>query len=239
MNTYLFQIPEIERIIIEFLDPLLDYVNLVLVNKYFYDIVMEIPIFMRLKEFYHKKDLPLIHNSISFHRNINYPHKLNKYQINFLKACQFGYLSVGKYFLVKYSNKIEICLFHTNIFQLCCLNGHLETAKFLLDLKCRNLDIHANHEAAFRWSCENGQLEIVKWLYSQSIGNGNPIDIHTCNEYAFLMSCKNGHFDVVQYLYNLDKGNFQIHSCNNFAFRWSLNNGHLEIWKWLCGLSYV
>ncbi len=46
-------IPEIEFIILQYLDPIQDYKNLSFVNWFYYDVITNMPIFYELKSYFH------------------------------------------------------------------------------------------------------------------------------------------------------------------------------------------
>lgn len=195
----IFPIPEIEQIILNYLNKTTDLLTLLFVNKYFYEIISAKNFYPELKNFYKIK------HSISV-RFI--PRETNKSIRLFWKACQGGYIHVMKYLLEKYPNKIDIHSHREYAFQLCCKYGHTDAAEWLYQLSQSNgygwINIHSDNEWAFRHSCEFGHLGTVKWLYHLSQSTTKIINIHVDGDFAFKQCCLNRNLDVVQWLCSLD-----------------------------------
>jgi len=51
-NSYIFLVIEIEYSILNYLDPLIDFPKLSLINKYYYDFVVNDKLFTTLEQFY-------------------------------------------------------------------------------------------------------------------------------------------------------------------------------------------
>lgn len=242
-NSYLFQIPEIEEIILSYLEIPVDFYQLMLINKYFYEIVNNNIIFSEFKNFY-KKEKFLGMMFVGYEDFVSYVATNVYEQINdqlyrkFLQACKYGYLRTAKYLLEKYIKTNDSV---NNVLALlyCCKYGHLEIAQWLYHLDPK-INIHANDELPFRLSCEKGHIEIAKWLYS--IYGDIKINIHTNSESPFRLSCQNGHFEIAKWLYSI-AGNIKIdihqssYQLEDYAFYMSCVNDHIEIAKWLYSLD--
>lgn len=152
-TSYFFPIPEIEEIIFSYLDPITDFKQLVLVNKYYHSIISNQ--YNELKNYFKNEK----YNHFFGFRIIS---KIDKM---FIKACRYGSLNVVKYIYSKYKNIIDIHMDDEYAFQNGCINGNLEIVKYLLSLDDK-IDIHANNDLAFKWSCLNGHLEISKFIFS-------------------------------------------------------------------------
>lgn len=187
-TSYLFEIPEIEAIIIGYLDPIKDYKKLILINKYFYGIISSDKTYSELKNLSSKREFWL--NYYAFKNLI-----LNQI---FITSCDHGYLHAAKYIYDNYHEKINIHVSSEYLFRWSCRDGRIETVKFLLSLD-NKMDIHADNDCAFVWSCEKGHLQIAKLIYSLDPN----IDIHVRNNYAFEWSLKNNHYGVHDWLKSL------------------------------------
>lgn len=238
MNStyYIFPIHEIERIILDYLDEITDWKKLILVNKYFYNLISDDPTYLEIKNFCRiKKSIDVF----------CIPGNTNRDTLNLWKACQMGYLRVMKYLLMKYSNRdmIQVHYFREFAFQLCCRGGHTEPAKWLYEFTRFNkksvIDIRQDNNYAFNSSCENGHIETAKWLYELS-KTDNRIDIHSEDESVFRFSCVYGRLELAKWLYKISYTDenklIDIRARNDHAFRTSCRSNTIEIAKWLCSL---
>lgn len=219
-NPYIFPIPEIECMIIDNLDFPKDVRILMLVNKYYYELIRQNLLFMEFKRFHTNKHK-------YFLREKSYKEKpFDENYHNFYLACKYHYPLIAKYLLRKYL--INVRENDDYAFRLSCIGGDLNFVKFLFEFD-KNINIHNRNELAFRVSCKYGNLEIAQWLYFLD----NKIDVHTDNEYAFRISCKNGYIDVAKWLYSLDN-KINIRMNNDEIFKIACRSGHIKIAKWLC-----
>ena len=189
-NSYIFPVIEIEYSILNYLDQLIDFPKLYLINKYYSDFVINDKLYTALKQFYLMEK---IKNK-----------KLTKEENNFVSACTNNNLLVAKYLYQK--NKINIHAHNELAFRRTCIYGHLEVTKWLYLLGNETgspIDIHAGNEYAFRYACYYGHLEIAKWLHLLGNEIGSPINIHACNEFAFRCACSSGHLEIVDWLHSL------------------------------------
>lgn len=190
-NVYIFPIPEIEQMIINYLDPVTDWKNLNVINKYFHNLTSRNQTFLELKEFCQKQ-------TKYFYASRRY----NKYDVMFWKVCRHGSIPVMEYLLNKYAKEIDIHSYKEYPFQLCCEFDHLNMAKrlYALSKTTELINIHADDEYAFLQSCRNQHMEIIKWLYQLSQENDNPINIRAHNDLIYKNSCECGRIEVVKWL---------------------------------------
>ena len=142
---------DLDTTIINYCDVESDYKNILLINKYYNNIIMNDNLFLDLKR--------IIEMKIK---------TKNKTKL-FIETCRMGLKFFAKYLLLKH--KINIHMDNEHAFRLSCANGHIETVKYLIELgnqaNYKQINIHADDEFAFRWSCGNGYIEMVKtWKHS-------------------------------------------------------------------------
>lgn len=157
INNYLFDIPEIEEIILSYLNTPIDFFCLMLINKYYYEIVNKNKIFLEFDDF-HKKQ-PILD---SWHHALLHDEELHK---KFLQVCHTGHQYVAKYLLAKHTNKINIHVHNDFFFLWSCSHGRIEIAKWLYSLDGKT-NIHVMNELAYKQSCKNGHTKVALWLAS-------------------------------------------------------------------------
>ena len=123
MSEYIL-LPELNYIIIENLDPLKDYRNLLLINKYYYDFIHRHTKYSEFKKFWRRK------NQYSTYLNGNCIDR------DFSKACEYGYINVAKYLYNTYI--IDIHQNDEYIFIETCLSGHLDFHVIMVIIKSLN-----------------------------------------------------------------------------------------------------
>lgn len=186
-KSYLFPIPEIEAIIISFLDPVKDYPKIIQLNKYFYQIISNDEIYSEFNNFFRISD--------SLKVNIGFE-ECNKQTLIFLKSCKYDYLLIAKYF---YQNcDIDIHINDEYALYLACKYGHIDIVKYLHSC-LKNVDIHLLNDEVFCESCIHGHLEIAKFLFHLD----DKINIYSVFDYAFTLSRKNGYPEVCEWLESL------------------------------------
>lgn len=195
---------------------MLDYINLRLVNKYFNNLVLSVPIVkVRAKLIYRMKNRP----------------DADK----FIVCCANGFIDDASTILC--ITQIDISVHDNEAFKQSCENGHIDVAKWLIK-NDKEKSIGSCLQQSFNRACANGCLDMAKWLRRPIHGYWININIHFDQDYAFRLACCNGHLNVIQWLVLEDKSNrINIHSCNEFAFRNSCINGHLIIAKYLLQLG--
>ena len=153
--------PELERIVVSYLDPLTDYYQLLQVNKYYYHMVMGNGVYKEMKNFSGKRNYEIKINWFDYMVSI-YDKFIdtNEAKMNFMKACQYGYYLIAKMLFNKYPNKILPYL--DSAFLLVCNSGHLNIATWLYEI---DVNIHIDEEKSFCDACGKGHLDIEIWLY--------------------------------------------------------------------------
>lgn len=214
---YLFPVIEIEQMILSYLNEPRHYFNLVQVNKYFYEMIHSIPLYLELYKCKKQYDCEII---IYFDKKCQF----------FWIACLNNFLRTAQFFYEKYSKRIDIHKNYNLVFRTACEHGYLDFAKWLYDLDPIKSNFPKKNNV-FSTACIYGQLELAKWVYSW---NGF-IDIHDKDEYIFRMTCNRGHLEVAKWLCELDPNNpINIRAINDFAFRLSITNKNIHIFRWLC-----
>ena len=97
-NLYILPVFDFE-IVFNYLDPIIDYKNLLLVNKYYYHLVTCDETYREIKEFYKRKnelDLDKPSESIDDHTK------------EFMKCCQYGYKRMAQYLYKHYEINIHV-----------------------------------------------------------------------------------------------------------------------------------
>ena len=178
-------IPDIDKYIVNLVD-LRSLTNLLLVNKFFYEIIIAKPVMDQQKQ-------------------------INDMQLRtitdiFIEACGRGFLEYTIYLVNE--NKIDIRAVNDYAFRYSCRYGHLKLAQWLICLGessgYSKIDIRTINDYAFGWSCEKGYLELAQWLVCLGESSGyTKIDIHANDDYAFGWSCVNKHLELAQWLVQL------------------------------------
>lgn len=264
-DNRIFPIPEIECVILEYLNTE-ELFSLMYLNKFYCRSIYANSLYDELNRF--RVIVPNYHIRGHIWSNIVLAQGKNQfcYVYKFIIACGTGYLGVAKYYHSQCLSTIPFSdIFNDNLFPTICMNGHTNIVEWLLPIyhkqitsdvydlvlrfSCRHgkleiikmicsvnkLNIRVNNDYAFRTSCEFGHLDVAKYLISLDDG----INIHSDDEYAFRMSCKHGHMKVCRYLISLKSNNkINIHAEEEDAFRKSCENGHINIVKWLYSLAH-
>lgn len=194
-NSSIFVISEIDSLIIDFLDYLLDYKQLIMVNKYYHKLINNNPIYRDLRTFSKKKKDMYLHEK--------YFREASDALRYYCLACKYNYPYVAKYILNKYSIDVH---FHNDYpFRLSCIGGNLKLVEWHYSLIENKKNLYIS-EWGFSWACEHGRLEIAQYLYSL-----NEINIRIHNDYAFRYSCKNRHSNIIKWLCTI---------CDDYKFKY-------------------
>lgn len=176
MTSYLFSIPEIEQIILQNIKSIVDWYQLMLINKYFYQIIINQSIYLEFKDYYYKKD------SLTINTKFN---SIVSDQKDFIKTCQNGYINVAKFLFEKYPDMfVQFPTKLSKEISECYLDGH-RTFHFYVDKQSvesdkiisvlSNSPIELNNESdclnIFRNSCLCGGLSLVQMFSYKTIGH--------------------------------------------------------------------
>jgi hypothetical protein len=225
-NKYIYPIKEIDKYIISYLNPIIDFSNLRLVNKYYYEFITQDKLLVELR----KLAVGMTKSNIKF----------GKINI-FMYACKHGYSLAAQNCLDKYD--VDIFAYKEDAFKLACYDNHIETAKWLYEL-CNKIDspinIHIDDDYVFLWVCYSNYIEMTKWLWKLGIKYQSssviPFDIHVDDEFLFIAACSRGHAEMARWLYKESKklsSVINIHGNDDEAFISACENGHIDIAKWL------
>lgn len=217
-SDYLFPLPEIEEEILKYLDPVCDYKNLVLINKYYHQLSNNNQIFSEYKKFY-------LYQKNSHELKTLRILRKDKSMIGplFLSMCTLGYGHLAKYFYEKYHTQLCPSEF---LFKQTCQNNHIEIGKWLYDLKTCDIS-HRVLEQIFIKSCTHGYLEMAQWIYGLKTNHS-----YFNNRRAFSMACQHGHFDIIKWLWPLEYTISPYCLIQN-CFPTVCTEGHLEIAQYL------
>ena len=234
-----YYVPELECLILEHLDPVRDYGNLVKVNRYYYALIGNGKIYKEFREFYATKDELKLKLT---KKDLNYK-KIYKLNDNLCKAFGSGYLNVATYFLKKYRSKGNHSIYNCGedfLFRLSCASGNLDLCKHLYNLGLKfnkRINIHARDENPFISACGSGNYDLVLWLANIYATTKTEERILRKSYEAFMETCKVGNMEIIQWLYdyNLRKNPRPFwHQTKKLmsSFKLACTNGHLDLVKW-------
>ena len=147
-------VPEIEHIIISFLNFPEDYKILTRVSKYYNHVITNVSKYREFRDFCQKKDHLELDSTVD---NAEETYR------NFYEACRYNYLNIAKHLFT--TCEINIHLNDEYAFRKSYTRGNNNIANWLLDIgnKLENpIDIRVRNDALFRWSCMRGHLELRK-----------------------------------------------------------------------------
>lgn len=235
-NYTIISIPEIDEMIVNYLDIPKDGRRLMLVNKYYQLMIQENPLYIELHNLRKKKC------TLSFSwekKNLSLSRK-------FFKACVLGFSKAAKYILDKWIEENSIwvgrwcvCIkkfsLQNDMMQallFACENNRPNVAKWIYSLDFVNKDTCKSHlEKYFDKGCKKGTFEIIKWIYSLNV-----FDLGWTNEYLFQICCEHGHLQMAKWFLSIDN-TIDIHANDNKAFRDACKNCHLEVAQFLFQLD--
>lgn len=217
-TNYIFPIPEIEQIILNYLDIDMLYQNVLFVNKYFYELIIQDPLYSEFKKFNDRRSFGEM--------NVNYC---------IVKACKYDCLLVAKYFFEKFNDEYIENRHLEKSFSHCCKNKNEDGVKWIYKLN-KDFGIDIDIEFALSRICEYGILSLVDWICKIILQTNNPVDIHIFKN-SFWCACRTGHLQIVKYLYSFrDKISINVRGYNQ-AFYLSCANGHMPIARYLHKIS--
>ena len=117
MDSYIFPIAEIECHIFEFLDTITDLCKIMLLNKYYYSWISQMPIFVELKQLHQSecKLSPIEAAEYNFNLISKYlcdkhmdPTNIQTYSACFTLLCSTTNILIIEWFIIKYS--LQICV---------------------------------------------------------------------------------------------------------------------------------
>ena len=203
-------IPEIDDMIFEYLDLIIDFKSITLLNHHYHSVINKHSFYIKLRNFC----------------------KQGKFASDFIRACGSGHLDIAKYIYHAYIHTIDIHADDEGAFIQSCGNGHLYVATWLFGLD-KNINIHFYEEFVFQVCCHYGHPDVILWLYNL---DGN-INIHADNDLAFAWGSMYGHLEVIVLLYNIDPNHLFCISTKLFVDVCEAN--YLDIAIWIYNLILV
>jgi hypothetical protein len=225
VSDRIFSIPEIDDMIINYLDPLVHLKKLARVNHHYHNVVIKNSLYTRLKQVHIKGK----------RRCLTY----------FTAACSLGMIDVVKYLFFIHKIKASVS---TQAFNRSCLAGHLDVVSLLLNLQGVPCDLKKTYQSLMATGyldiiillhnnlshcekigpyCMSGNLDIILWAHHMFI-NVSKMDAQN----AFAYGCSKDHIDVVIWLYNMYT-NIDIHSTGDYIFKNSCDKGNTIVPIWL------
>lgn len=241
----IFPIPEIDKIICNYLDLMFYYQTFSLINKYYRMRIMNNRKYCSFKKFIawnferRKSEYGwLVRDNSNF-----YSTKIDVFKY----ICEFSFFKGAKYLFYKYSLAEDIISGINNVFVNACRGGNLKIIKWLYSLSKLyhfRIDIHWNNEVAFRECCRNGHLNMIKYLIELADSENNPVDVDATVSYHYIRTtdsgfsnaCVSGHLNVIEWFLTFCHErniSLDIHHMDDFAFYNGCKNGHIEIIKLL------
>lgn len=231
MNQFIFSVensnnsihpyPEIEQMIIGYLDPMSDYKSMIFLNKFYHKTITEIPIYTEIKTICKKNYRNRFSKRLVF---------LNRKSSYFILACEKGYLSLVKYLYSKHKEKLFVSFIFQHGLLKSCRNGHLEIVKYLLSI---DKNLHALHMKEFRRTALRGHLHVIQFLYS--FHKINPSVNSETNKFVFNSASNKGHLHIIKWLYT--EGYVIDMSRLQFYFEHACLIGNLEMAQWFYYLN--
>lgn len=168
-------IKDIDIIIINFCY-LNDYRNIICVNKYYYNVIINNPLYLEFKRY----------------KTLRLPHITKDNQ--FVYSCLRGFIFYIKYLVSRY--KINIHINKDIAFQLSCRHGHIKIAKYLIELGNQSdhgqINIHTNYDYAFKCACVYRHVEIANYLIELgNCPNMTPIPNELIKKYSNMINFSN------------------------------------------------
>ncbi len=234
---------ELEYMVIDYLDPFLDLRNMALLNRYYYYLIDDLPIFKEFKQFFLSGDCKN-YNVLHFSVRIKNLDKIETREWLFIKACAFGLLNVARYYEKHVINKLEI---FPNAMIQASISNKLNIVKWLADWNIKNRSPNESLPFGFNennhtlnCSCSRGHTEIVQFLLDHKDKLKPPIRLNYMNYEALQLTIQFGYLEIVKLLCEKDKTVLNTIFSDSTGCRYratiafidSCQYGHLDIAKW-------
>lgn len=172
---YLFPLQEVEERIIDFLSPVSDLKNILLLSKYYHELTTHNKLFIQFKQCYLD----------GLQREIICRKELNNYVFVLLSvilknATKHGFLKIIQF--VFYEKKYEFLFrspIYRDIFEISCQYGQFKITKWLhtnLNKKYKKI---FRYDFSFKLAVRGGHSKTIKWLLDFKNRNQIEIDIHS------------------------------------------------------------
>lgn len=224
----IFKYLDIDVKVLSFCDLIDDYPQILLINRYYYNMIMSDEIYKLVIELRQQCSGKMPNRLLSHHETL------------LMKACYIG----NPLYIYLVSTYYFACNVIFSSFEISCVNGQLSCAQFLhaYNLTHNLFPFDEYHGEIFRNTCKNGHLTTAQWLLDLIEQNRNVfVNINYNMLYAFILSCQNGHLKVAHWLLEVSNRPIyypiDIHVSNDAAFIYSFGNHHFAVSQWLTDLS--
>lgn len=246
--TYMIRnFPELVHMIINYLDPFVDYRFVLLVNKYYYQTITSNEIYPEMKKFSENNDqfditLNMCRKIKKIH-NDSHDKFESKLRLELKHSCYREEIKITRNKISKNthlndSNQsqnypyIQIASGSSGL----CFNYH---DYYLWCAKKReqksNLIQKYKSETIFIKLCKF-EFPIISKLYFHR----NETKLIKFLTYAFILACSNGQFETAKWIYHTSVSKNQrinTHICDEYIFIKSCAHGHIDVIKWLIDLN--
>ena len=205
-------VEDLDRDIVSYIENPNDFRNLLVVNKYFKELVFDDDFFKEWKLLKSKRMSSI-------------------FVSNFLRACELGCFKICKYLYHKETSCINDGINDSEAFTLACTNGNMSLIRWIFQLK-GGISASTLFQIFIRACCD-GNVELAKFIYQLTVDLNIKKDTVS---FLFGISCKDGGFELAKWLHQTYK-ELDIHVNNDFAFKWSFKKGHTYITEWLFELN--
>ena len=208
---------ELEYLIFEYLDPIDDYKSLILVNKYYKEMIQKDDTFLKLKKIYElikcycldtKKEIGSFEKYIKFGTFQCHSHGCYENYECTIKFCGIG---TPDYVFFRPCHD-KYCRY-----LIACMFGWLKIIKYL-SLRINRLRMTANDfiwevdstNFDFKMVCFFGYLEIAKWMYDTRKETLSSVKLSFDNDNALFIACTNDQLEMAKWLCTLEP-KYKIH----------------------------
>lgn len=161
----------------------------------------------------------------TYFNDISYTEMLSEFN----RACQYGHLSVVKYFMED-SSFSYVCCNNKKAFLISIHYGHLSIVNYLLNVKDNNFNIKDIDTGFIKLVIKLGHLSILRFLIENL---KYPINFDEPNDFLFDLfseACRYNRLSIVEYL--ISRGTYTS-TQKNYALQISVSNNCLSIVKFL------